>query len=61
MRRAGLALAGLVLAVLAGCGTKTRPSRTIPGKTLTIYVSVPLHGASSVERSGGDQRRATGA
>lgn len=49
MRWARLALATLgALAVLTGCGTKDTPEPRIQGKTLTIYVSVPLHGASSV-------------
>lgn len=50
MMWARLALATLAaLAVLTGCGaTKDAPGARIRGKTLTIYVSVPLQGASSV-------------
>jgi branched-chain amino acid transport system substrate-binding protein len=40
-------LAGAVVG-LAGCGTKHAVANQIPGETLTIYSSVPLHGASSV-------------
>lgn len=44
------ALAGVVgLAIgLAGCGSKSVAGLRIPGDTLTIYSSLPLHGASSV-------------
>jgi branched-chain amino acid transport system substrate-binding protein len=40
-------LVGLVVG-LAGCGSKHVVANQIPGETLTIYSSVPLHGASSV-------------
>ncbi|MBV9422299.1 MAG: branched-chain amino acid ABC transporter substrate-binding protein [Solirubrobacterales bacterium] len=33
---------------LAGCGGKSGDENRVPGTTLTIYSSVPLHGASSV-------------
>jgi len=41
-----LALVGLV--GIAGCGTKEAAGNRIAGNTLTIYLSVPLHGASRV-------------
>jgi len=49
VKRIGLALtlAG-VLTGLAGCGSKEIVGDRISGTTLTIYSSVPLHGASSV-------------
>jgi branched-chain amino acid transport system substrate-binding protein len=37
-----------VAAALAGCGASERPGKRIRGRTLTIYFSGPLHGASSV-------------
>jgi branched-chain amino acid transport system substrate-binding protein len=42
--------AALLVAVLAACGSARRdePTSRIPGRALTIYVSVPLHGASGV-------------
>jgi branched-chain amino acid transport system substrate-binding protein len=49
--RSRLAVATLTavaaLLALAGCGAKDAPG-PIPGKTLTVYVSVPLSGASEV-------------
>jgi branched-chain amino acid transport system substrate-binding protein len=36
------------LAALAGCGASRPATDTVPGTTLTIYSSVPLHGASRV-------------
>jgi branched-chain amino acid transport system substrate-binding protein len=39
-------LAAVALA-LAGCGSAERPGQRIPGRTLTVYFSGPLHGASS--------------
>ena len=36
------------LVALSGCGSKHTVANRIPGKTLTIYSSVPLHGASNV-------------
>jgi branched-chain amino acid transport system substrate-binding protein len=50
-RLTGLALPIAALTVaLAGCGSAQHdhPTGRIPGSTLTIYVSVPLHGASAV-------------
>jgi branched-chain amino acid transport system substrate-binding protein len=49
--RASLRLAGAVAAatLVAGCaGHSTSPANTIKGGVLTVYLSVPLHGASSV-------------
>jgi branched-chain amino acid transport system substrate-binding protein len=49
--RAGVALAAaafVLAAPLSGCGTKTRTGDRISGRTLTIYASVPMHGASRV-------------
>jgi branched-chain amino acid transport system substrate-binding protein len=37
-----------VLAVVVGCGSKATVGDRIAGRTLTIYSSVPLHGASRV-------------
>jgi branched-chain amino acid transport system substrate-binding protein len=49
MRRARLAVATLAaLAVVTGCGSKDAPGPRIRGTTLSIYVSVPLYGASTV-------------
>jgi len=49
MRWASFVLAMLgAVAVLTGCGTKDALGTRIRGKTLTIYVSVPLRGASTV-------------
>ncbi len=49
MVRAALSLTALAgLAGIAGCGTKEAVGNRIPGRTLTIYSSVPLHGASGV-------------
>jgi branched-chain amino acid transport system substrate-binding protein len=51
VKRAGALLAATLLLaapVLAGCGTTTIPGDQIPGRTLAVYVSVPLHGASRV-------------
>jgi branched-chain amino acid transport system substrate-binding protein len=42
-----VALLAVVL-TLAGCGVRAPDSDAIHGRTLTIYSSVPLHGASSV-------------
>ncbi len=33
---------------LAGCGSSAKPDNRIAGTALTVYASVPLHGASSV-------------
>jgi hypothetical protein len=48
-----LALVGLAgIADLAGCGSSTRiAGDQVAGDSLTIYASVPLHGASSVSGS----------
>lgn len=45
-----IAAGALAIALLAGCGSSgsDAPTERIPGRTLTIYVSVPLHGASAV-------------
>jgi branched-chain amino acid transport system substrate-binding protein len=43
-----LALAPLIGFLLTGCGGKQSVEGRIPGSTLKIYVSGPLHGASSV-------------
>jgi branched-chain amino acid transport system substrate-binding protein len=45
----GAAGGALAIALLAGCGSSGRdgPVDRIPGRTLTIYVSVPLHGPSA--------------
>lgn len=45
----GLAAAALATALLAGCGSARRDESLgrIPGHTLTIYVSVPLHGVTA--------------
>ena len=49
MRWARLALGALAaVIILAGCGTKDALGTRIRGRTLSIYVSVPLHGASNV-------------
>ncbi len=52
MRWARLAIALLAAlaagAALAGCGTKEKAGSRIPGRTLTIYASVPLRGDSRV-------------
>jgi branched-chain amino acid transport system substrate-binding protein len=51
VKRAGIASAATLLAVLAvvvGCGSKATVGDRISGRTLTIYSSVPLHGASRV-------------
>jgi branched-chain amino acid transport system substrate-binding protein len=49
MRWASLALGALAaLALLTGCGSKDALGARIRGRTLSIYVSVPLHGASTV-------------
>jgi branched-chain amino acid transport system substrate-binding protein len=52
MRRAGIVALALMAAaaILAGCGGKpaAAPGNRIAGRTLTIYGSVPLHGASRV-------------
>src|SRR5438270_13360748 len=42
------ALAGAGTLALSGCGGSERAGYRIPGRTLTIYTSVPLHGASAV-------------
>lgn len=44
--RSALVLAVVAL-LLAGCGTVQHAEQRIPGSTLTIYYSGPLHGASS--------------
>ena len=57
--RRSLAVAAALLAavlVLAGCGSKHSDGATIRGTTLTIYSSVPLHGASRVNAAGRRQR-----
>ncbi|MGZ4237376.1 MAG: branched-chain amino acid ABC transporter substrate-binding protein [Solirubrobacteraceae bacterium] len=43
----GLMLLAVVV-VLAGCGSDHKVPNKISGQTLTIYASVPLHGASAV-------------
>jgi branched-chain amino acid transport system substrate-binding protein len=50
VKRAGVAIAaGLVaLVALSACGSKSKVGDRIPGRTLTIYLSVPMHGASRV-------------
>jgi branched-chain amino acid transport system substrate-binding protein len=49
VRRLALALTLLgVIAGAAGCGSKGRVGDQIPGTTLTIYSSGPLHGDSSI-------------
>jgi branched-chain amino acid transport system substrate-binding protein len=54
VRRAGFPLAALISgallasALLAGCGSKRAAGDQLAGRTLTIYASVPLHGASRV-------------
>jgi branched-chain amino acid transport system substrate-binding protein len=48
-RIALLAAAVAAVSGLAGCGSKhDQPGSAIPGRTLTVYVSVPLQGASAV-------------
>jgi branched-chain amino acid transport system substrate-binding protein len=42
------ALCGLVLAPV-GCGGGPNLARKVPGTTLTVYSSVPLHGASAAQ------------
>ena len=39
----------LSLAVVSACGSASRPGDRIPGKTLTIYSSLPLQGSSSAD------------
>jgi branched-chain amino acid transport system substrate-binding protein len=46
--RLAICLVG-TLACLAGCGSSGSGGGRISGRTLTIYMSSPLHGASSVE------------
>ena len=62
VKRGGLALMLLAaVSVLAGCGAITTVPNRISGKTLTIYSSVPLHGASAVSGQavlGGGEDRA---
>jgi branched-chain amino acid transport system substrate-binding protein len=43
-------LVAALAAILAGCGSghRDQPTGRISGDTLTVYVSVPLHGASAV-------------
>jgi branched-chain amino acid transport system substrate-binding protein len=49
VRRGSLGLMLLVsVAVLAGCGSAHQVPNKISGQTLTIYTSLPLHGASAV-------------
>jgi branched-chain amino acid transport system substrate-binding protein len=50
-RALALALALAIAASAAGCGSgsKALPGDTIPGKTLTIYASVPMNGASRLD------------
>ena len=54
MRRAGLPLAAIVSGALiagglfSGCGSKHVAGDQIAGRTLTIYASVPLNGASRI-------------
>jgi branched-chain amino acid transport system substrate-binding protein len=49
MRRVlALLAAALPLVLVAGCGKDATRDNHIAGERLTIYVSVPLHGASSV-------------
>ncbi len=47
-RTALLASTLVSLLALSGCGSKHAVANRISGKTLTIYLSVPLHGASNV-------------
>jgi len=49
VKRSGAAAILSLLAVLliAGCGQKHRVGDRIPGRTLTVYASAPLHGDSS--------------
>jgi branched-chain amino acid transport system substrate-binding protein len=50
LSRAWLTLVAVALGgLLAGCGAKAGTEDQIPGRTLTIYASIPLHGASRVE------------
>jgi branched-chain amino acid transport system substrate-binding protein len=48
--RRGLRWASLVaaLALVCGCGSHAAKQPTIAGSTLTVYVSVPLNGASAI-------------
>jgi branched-chain amino acid transport system substrate-binding protein len=50
MKRGGIALAATLAALVAigGCGSATRVGDRIAGPVLTLYASVPLHGASGV-------------
>lgn len=51
MNRGEVLLAAALLTLLvglAGCGKSTNVGNRIPGRQLTIYASVPQHGASSV-------------
>lgn len=51
MRRGEVLLAAALLTLLAGlagCGESAKVTNRIPGRVLSIYASVPLHGASSV-------------
>ncbi len=51
MKRIAVGLAAAMLALLlalTGCGSKARVGDRIAGRTLTIYSSVPMHGASRV-------------
>ena len=51
MRRIAITLAVAILAALtalSGCGSKAQVGNVIAGRTLTIYSSVPMHGASRV-------------
>ena len=50
MKRAAVAFlaAASLAAALSSCGSKADVGDRISGKTLTVYASVPMHGASSV-------------
>ena len=45
--RRGLALGALAAILVAGCGSKPQAAGRIRGRILAIYMSGPLHGASS--------------
>jgi branched-chain amino acid transport system substrate-binding protein len=43
-----VAAAFVLAAALSGCGSKSKVGDRISGRTLTLYISVPMHGASRV-------------
>jgi len=47
--RAPIVAAAAVAVALSGCGAARDAGDKIPGKTLTIYSSLPLHGAGSAD------------